>query len=411
MRIAAAIATACLVAAASSGRVEAQSVPPQPSRDADDARRPLIEKSIRWEVGDKIPVEIEPFSFVRLIYESVESDDRYDFIGRNDGFILDSARVGLDANIANQLRLFLSIEAASDTTEDTNNPLGEIEVELRDAFGRWDPFFFVGIQAGQFRAPFSAEELRLRQDLLFVERAVGIEGVLPGRGFEQPGLAVDRQIGVMLSPQRSITLGDFGIDEESPLNPFGFRYYVMAANGNGESQLINDNSELAVFTRFELLYDDYVQLGGAYFYNERTVGDPPNRFDEDDTGWAADALLTPWEAEIFFQYARVETDFPTVGTEDRVQEAWHIQFGYLFRTPWFFIKPGYRYATFDPWASGNDGSGLDLSVFDLQYHTFGFKIGHLTLPITFFFNYTITDEKAPRELDNNRLQLLMQVEI
>ena len=393
------------------GAAFAQTVPPPPSQDVGVEDRSRLLKSVKFEVGELVPVEIEPFSFVRMIYESVENDDRFDFIGRNDGFILDSARVGFDANIADQVRLFFSLEAASDTLEDTNNPLGEIEVEVVDAFGRWDPYYFFGVQLGQFRAPFSAEELRLRQDLLFVERAVGIEGVLPGRGFEQPGLAVDRQLGGMISPGRPITLGDLGVDEDSPWSPLATRYYVMVANGNGESQLINDNSDLAVFSRLEFLYSDFVQVGGAYFYNERSVGDPPNRFDEDDTGWAADLLLTPWDAEFFFQYARVETDFPTTGTEDRVQEAWHVQVGYLFKTPWFSIKPGYRFATFDPWAEGDDGSGLDLDAFDLEYHTFGFRLGHLTLPITFFFNYTITDEESPRELDNNRLQLLAQIEI
>lgn len=76
----------------------------------------------------------------------------------------------------------VSFEGASDVLRAPNTLLGSLSVRLRDAFARWDPFSFAGIQVGQVKAPFQEEELRGTQALLFASRAVGVERVAPGRG-------------------------------------------------------------------------------------------------------------------------------------------------------------------------------------------------------------------------------------
>lgn len=374
-----------------------------PTRADDDApaasASSLMPSWMKWK--EKFGLQLDPWAYVRMGYESVDNDDRYDFIGRNDGFILDNARIGFDASVGEQLSVAFSLEGASDIEVDTNTPMGELDVRVRDAYVRYDPLRYFGIQGGQFKAPFAAEELRSRADLSFVSRAVGQEGVLPGRGFEEPGVQIDRQLGVMISSGQSLPIW----------NEITADYYAMLANGNGDNELLNDNDDLAVIGRIEAHYEDLVTIGAAVLWNKRTAGDPPNQSDDEDTGVATDLLLTPYDGEIFFQYVELDTDYKTVSdTLDRTQRAFHVQVSYLFEIPWMTLTPGYRYAVLDPYADADgDDAGLDLDAFEVDYHTIGVRIGHLELPLSLFVNYTFTEEKEPRELDNDRLQILTQV--
>ncbi len=354
---------------------------------------------VEWKNADWT---ISPWGYVRLEYESVQNDERFSSsapIGRNDGFILDNARVGIDATYRDQLTFLISLEGASDIQEDTNTPIGEIDVRLRDAYVRWDPCRYIGFQGGQFKAPFAAEELRSTSDLMFVSRAVGWEGVLVGRGFEEPSIALDRQLGVMLSPAAPLRFGDFGA-----------AYYFMAGNGNGSNQLLNDNSDLAIIGRLEGLYSNFLTVGVGGFGNERSEGeDPANLARVDDTGVAADLLFNPGPAEIFFQFGQVDSDPQTTGAKVRVRRTWHVQAGYRIDTPWFFnVTPAYRFAQYDPWANADSGAA-NQDARELDYHTLGLRLAHTELPLSLFFNYTFTGEEEPNELHNDRLQVLAQV--
>ena len=356
-------------------------------------------KTFQVPVHDDLKFWIIPFAYLRMEYEHVEDDDRFEFVGDNDGFILENARTGAAFGLGPSLSAAISVEAASDVHEDSNTPLGEIDVRLRDGYLRYDPFEFIGIQGGQFKVPFTAEDLRSRTTLLFVSRAVGQEGVLVGRGFEQDGIGLDRDVGVQLSPRKPIGYRDFG-----------FNYYLMIANGNGENELLNDNDKVAVIGRVEAMFRDFVTLGGAFLTNERRVGTPPNQFNEDDVGFATDLMINPYGLELFFQYEQINTDFKTVDVDDRTQRAWHVQIGYRFKTPWVWVTPAYRFAQFDPFADGGNGSGgLDLDSFELDYHTLGLRLEHPKLPLSLFINYTFTEEESPRDLDNDRFQILTQV--
>lgn len=345
-----------------------------------------------------------PFAYLRIEYLNVADDSRYDFVGVNDGFFLDNARFGAAAGLGQYISAAFSVEAASDQESGTNTPSGEIDVRLRDGFLRFDPIDYAGVQGGQFKVPFTAEGLRATPELLFIDRAVGETGVLVGRGFEQHGLGFDRDVGVLFSPRRILRLRDFGV--ENPTRDIGFNYYLMIANGNGENQLLNDNSSVAIFGRLEALYSNVVTLGGAFLTNDRTVGNLPNQFDENDTGFDIDLMINPYGLELYGQYVRINTDFDTVAVSDRSQEAWHVQIGYRFTTPYVYITPGYRFASFDPFARGG---GTTFDSFELQYQTLGLRLDHPTLPLTFFVNYTFTDEQSPRELNNDVWQMLAQI--
>jgi len=382
------------LAGTSPNPAESRSIAPSTDRFVDRPRQGFL--PLEWTNDDW---RVSPWGYLRLAYESVETDDRYDFIGRNDGFILDNARIGLDIEFRKQLSFLISFEGASDLQADTNTPIGEIDVRLRDVYARWDIHPYIGVQGGQIKAPFAAEELHATADLLFVSRAVGWDGVLVGRGFEEASISLGRQLGFMMSPAAPIRFGDFG-----------FLYYFMVGNGNNENQLLNDNSRLAVVGRAEALYSDFVTLGAAGFMNDRRIGDPPNQAREEDVGVAADIFIHPDPVEIFAQFGQVETDFPTTGVSSRIRRAGHVQAGYRFDTPWgFSFTPAYRYAYYDPWANAGSDATASANRLALDYHTFGLRLTHSSLPLRLFFNYTLTEEQSPRDLDNDRIQVLTQV--
>jgi len=362
---------------------------PSDSAPASAIEAPPEEDPLKIELGSWW---LRPSGFIRIGFESVQKDDRYDFIGATDGFILDSVRLGLGVGYDEQLSAHIALEGASDVAAGINTPQGTLDVRLKDAYFRYDPLRYIGVQIGQFSAPFAAEEIVSRRSLLFASRALGQEGVLPGRGFEEAPIALDRQVGVMLSPAKPIMFGSFG-----------FSTYLMLANGNGANKLLPDSSRPAFIARLELMFKDWIRLGAGYVRNDRREGELPDLFDERDNGVAADLTVQLKGAQALVQFVQMMTSFPTVGSEDRTRRAISAQAGYTFCVPYLHITPAYRFAYYHPWASGGDDA---LDAYELQYHTAGLKLDHADLPLSLIANYTITMEKAPRELDNNRLQIL-----
>jgi hypothetical protein len=339
--------------------------------------------------------DLAVYGYLRAGYDHTMTDDRFAFVGRNNGFVLDSARIGVEGR--NQdfgVTFRLSVEGASDVLNAPNTPIGSLSVRLRDAFARYDPISWLGVQAGQFKAPFQEEELRGTPDLMFASRAVGVEGVPPARGFQTPGIQLDRQVGVMLSPLKPIG-GDFGVT-----------YFVMVMNGNGSNQLLDDNGRFGLVARSEVNYLKYVRVGAALFRNDRTVGAPPNLYNEEDLGITGDVTVKAGGLEVFGAVSRLRTVFPTVGTSARVQLSAHGQIAYRVELPSLFFAPAYRYAYFHPWQEGG-AEGFD--TFSLQYHTVGVRVGMMKLPIQAWINYTLATEAEGRKLDNDRIEILGQV--
>lgn len=343
----------------------------------------------------KNPWELSLFGYLRAGYDFTFKDSRYAFVGRNNGFILDSARVGVDGRYAPlEIAWRVSVEGASDVQLGPNTPIGSLSVRLRDAFARWDPVPWLGMQVGQFKAPFQEEELRGTNTLMFASRSVGVEGVPTGRGFETAGIQLDRQVGVMLSPAKPIG-GDVAAS-----------YYLMVMNGNGGNQLLDDNGRFGLVGRTELGYKEYARLGAAVFHNERTVGTPPNLYNETDVGMTGDLALKIAGLHVLGAVTRLRTTFPTVGTDARIQLAFVGQAGYRFDFPQWFIMPAYRFAYFHPWMGGADET---FDAFRVQYHTFGVRTGLAKIPVQAWLNYTLTAEAPERSLTNDRIELLGQV--
>jgi hypothetical protein len=76
----------------------------------------------------------EPFGFLRLQYAVVQNDPNVAFVGRDDGFQLQNARVGVRGQLDRRAGFVVSIDGAVDEREQINVPEGKLRVGLRDAF-------------------------------------------------------------------------------------------------------------------------------------------------------------------------------------------------------------------------------------------------------------------------------------
>ena len=347
--------------------------------------------------------------YVRAGYEYVQADADQTFVGNNDGFILHNARLNLSGTHAKSGVSFrVGLEGAADLGNELNNPQSELGARLRDGWLRWDPCQWGGLQVGQFKAPFAAEELFSTADLAFVGRSVGIDGVAVGRGNEEGGLGVDRQIGAMLSPAKHLQLG----------GDVGIGYYLMAASGNGGNQALDDNGKPAYYTRLEVSYGELLTVGGAWYLNERSrqLENTPEVIETTQTGMAGDLLVRVAGAELFAQFAQVKTEHDTITVNpEQTSRALSGQLAYLIETSMVHLRPGYRFAMLEPFTDSD--AVADLTKRKVQYHTVGLRADlrpssgspPSVPPLSLHLNYTLTGEEAPFELDNDRFEAIAQL--
>ncbi len=335
--------------------------------------------------------------YVRAQYTRIDDDPNLDFVGRNDGFSISNARLIVDAK-REDVSARISLEGAIDRRDRLNTSAGDVETTLADAWVGYGPFKWLKLRAGRFKPAFDAEELQSTGNLLFIDRAVESRGVEGVEGNNVEGLSLDRQVGVQLSSD-PLMLGG---------SPFGIGYFLSATNGVDADDPVNDNDAVQFTGRLELYWDKIVTLGGAVFLNEQSPFENAeqqsgrSRFDIDQTGIAADLSFDAFGAILFAQYMRVASEFADVpGQPERVQQGYHVQVGY--RAP-FGLIPAYRYAFYDPF----DFDAVSVDLFELQYHTLGLTWLVPDKPLKLQVNYTITVEKEGPELENDRLDALVQ---
>ncbi|MGE0790707.1 MAG: porin [Sandaracinaceae bacterium] len=345
---------------------------------------------------------IAPTGFIRTGYEYVLDDPRYDFVGDNSGFILGNARLGVrGAAPAYGISFVITVDGAVAAHSLANTPQADLAVALRDALIRWDFVDFLGVTVGQFKIPFMAGWMGADGALPFASRAVGLDGVPVGRGFETPGIVVDRELGLSVGSNGPVFVaGDFGLG-----------YYATVFNGNGIDQLLNDNVAPAVAGRLELYWTRDVRVGGAVMWNARTVGSLPDRFEEQDLGVSADITARFVGIELYGHFTMMTTSFVTTGAQDRMRLEVHGSAGYDLPFIDFPFVIAYRFAYYDPWQSGGGGGPVDLGAFELMYHTVGLRVEHPVddIRLTGWLNYTFTVETDARSLLNDRLEVIVQL--
>lgn len=347
---------------------------------------------------------------LRAGYELVQPDDDVLFVGHNDGFFLDQARVGFESSYRGRFfaRLVLDMASVAPGAR-KNDPVQPLLGAARDAYVAWVPsdYFFVAV--GQQFMPFDYEGQVSRGELNFTTRSVAIDGVRAGRGFEVDGLGPDRQVGVVLGAKKA------------PIGPVNLDYRLAVTNGNDKNHRGNDNKLPALFTRLGASLGDWIGLGVAAQLNPRTTGALPNQFTETHTLLAADVRLDVFGIDVLAQgvWRRVSFDDafldpldPNAADQSAGLTGW-IVLDEPFGLPMFGFKPGYRFSYYDPFFSDPHDQLMENTI-SLRYDP------PTPLRLSFFLEGTLLTEHAeldedlrasPRYLDNNRVVALVQFEL
>jgi hypothetical protein len=360
--------------------------------------------------------------YVHVAYRWIQQPQNYNLAGKNNGFQLEDARVGVNVQYKESLAIRVSFDGASEDRINQSFPGGTLTARLRDAYITYaSPWRALRVSIGQMVTPWDLDSLRSDAWLPFVSRSVPVEGVQPNEGRKVLGMGQDRNLGLALHS------GDIGLGGRRA----SIRYELFVGNGNGQNQILNNNNKPAVFGRAELAIWDrggmpadqigpmrgrtdgklpIFGLGIAAQYNPRTGGNPPNLIDETDTGAAIDAIAAFYGVDLEAGFLYLRTKYETLAsTPDLERLGWWAHLRYTIPRIPTELTLGYRIAGYSPRAhlstNAAPGQGAVDSTYDLLYHTVGVGIRPTrTFPLHFEINYTITRESGPNVLDNDRFE-------
>ena len=330
--------------------------------------------------------------FLRLKGAIVQNDPEVAFVGRNDGFLLQNARIGLTGTFRDRILVRLSAEGAADEREGRNDVEGTLRFVLKDAYADLRLVDAAHVRAGRFEAIWDIDEYVGETDRAFIDRGVASRGVLPTQGFETPGLRPGRSLGVAL---RSDTAADLGGAK--------LGYELAVQNGNGELDAENDNDRVAI-SAAALVHSSSVLLIASGRYNPRTEGELPFQQTERDLEGAAGVSVGLGPVRFGAQAYVRHTSFPTTGGPAENSYGGHAQLVATFALgSSLTLSPGYRWGFYEP---------SDLVVADqVQEHTAGLTLASTTWPVRLQLFATHAVEQPGRELDNSRIEALFEVRL
>jgi hypothetical protein len=329
----------------------------------------------------------EPFGYLRLQYVFVQNDPNVAFIGRDDGFELQNARVGVRGDLQNIARFTISIDGAVDERE-RNTPEGTLRVGLRDAYADLWLGGDLMVRGGFFETWVDPQSLVADTQREFIDKPLEIRGVRSTQGFYTPGLPPGRSIGaaVRLEPEEA--------------NKIGFELAVQ--NGADEFSSNNDNDKPAVSAAAMLRLANNGFLVAAARWNPRTVGMLPFRQDETDLQGSVGAQVNAGMFQLGAGAIVQRTTYES--TNGPVQNAFGAHGQLMVKLgaerP---VSVGYRFAILDP---------SSLIVTDrVMEHTAGALIAVPQWRMRLQLSATHVQEQAARALSNSRLQLAAEVSL
>jgi hypothetical protein len=331
----------------------------------------------------------EPFGYLRLQYMIVQNDPNVQFVGRDDGFELQNARVGVRGTYRDRMKFVVAFDGAVDERAQINTPEGKLRVGLRDAYLDTKLAGDIAARGGFFETlidPDALEDATLRD---FVDRPIETRGMRATEGYEVSGLPPGRSLGgaVRLEPGAVATGAKVGFE-------------IAVQNGADEYASNNDNDKPAISAAVvaRLPEHSWVVAGGRY--NPRTVGNLPFRQDEDDlqgtVGGRIDVGPVIVGGGVFVQ----RTSFPTTGGPAQNAFGGHGQL--LVKIPGTLpLAVGYRFGILDP-------SSLILTDRVME-HTAGMTLGVPAYRMRVQLQLTHVVEQSSRALTNDRAQLAAEV--
>lgn len=331
----------------------------------------------------------EPFGFLRAQYIAVQNDANVAFVGRDDGFELQNARVGVRGTLAERVAFVVAIDGAVDEREQVNTPEGKLRVGLRDAFADVVIAGPLTARAGFFHALVDPEALVPDTRRELVDEPIESRGMRATEGYQTAGLPPGRSIGAALRidpavPERGVRVG----------------FELAVQNGADEFSSNNDNDKPAVSATAlaRLPRDGWAMVAGRF--NPRSRGDLPFRQDEDDLQGTAGLRLPLGPVTLGAAGIVQRTTHPTTGGP--VQNAYgaHAQLMVAIPAP-LPLAAGYRFGILDP-------SSL-LATDRVMEHTAGVVLGVPRYRMRFQLQVTHVVEQAARELSNDRAQLAAEL--
>ncbi len=322
--------------------------------------------------------------YVRTLGRWTQNDSGTAFVGRTDGFALQNARLGVQANYKDKVTVVLSIEGAADERTGANDLTGQLAFGLRDAYVDYKLGDNVELRAGHFKPLFDGEENASNESRHFVNRALSSRGVAIGEGFPLIGLGINRDIGVAIRSEPATT-GNFSLGWE-----------VAVQNGNGPNEAAADNDQPAVSGAL-VGQTDALRVWLTARFSKDSDGEFPMRLDSTRLSGAFGFHYAAEKFKVGAQALVRRSTFETSGGGDELAIGVHGELhGRISERLW----AGYRYSMLDP-------SDL-LKIDRLQEHTLG-VVYSPNWYSKFLLNYTLPLEQSGRKLDNQRVELLLHV--
>ncbi len=335
----------------------------------------------------------KPYGFLRLQYRIVRNDPNVSFVGRDDGFELQNARIGVQGSLGTRVRYNVAIDGAVDERQQINVPEGKLRVGLRDAYADVAVSGDIAVRAGYFETLVDPDlDADIQRE--FVDRPIESRGVRATEGYQTQGLPPGRSLGAALRL-------DQGPDPTGTAGPrVGFELALQ--NGADEYASNNDNDTPAASASLLVRLPKQSWVVASARFNRRTDGELPFRRDEDDIQGSVGAKLNAGPVSVGAGVVFVRTLFPT--TNGPVQDAYGAH-GQLMvraggRLPLAF---GYRFGILDP-------SSLFLTDRVME-HTVGAVLGVPALRMRLQLQVTHVREQGARDLTNDRAQIAAELSL
>jgi hypothetical protein len=337
----------------------------------------------------------QPFGYLRVQYIAVQNDPNVAFVGRDDGFELQNARLGVRGALDRRIAFEVAFDGAVDERLQVNTPQGKLRVGLRDAFADVTLAGRLFVRGGFFQALVDPEALVADTARELVDHPIESRGMRATEGFQTPGLTPGRSLGVALRFD-PVAHGPVAHGADGP--SVGFELAVQ--NGADEFSSNNDNDQPAISAAITvgLPRDGWVMAAGRF--NPRTTGDLPFRQDENDLQAIAGLHLVVGPVALGGGVMVQRTSFPTTSGPNQNAFGGHAQ-AMLTIPAGLPLAVGYRFGIVDP-------SSL-IPTDRVMEHTAGAVLGMPRYRMRVQLQLTHVVEQAARELENDRVQLAAEL--
>jgi len=333
-----------------------------------------------------------PFGYLRMQYIAVQNDPNVAFVGRDDGFEMQNARVGVRGDLGMRASFVISVDGAVDERTQVNTPQGKLRVGLRDSFMDVRLSGATVVRGGYFLAWVDPEVLVPDTSREFVDHPLESRGMRSTEGWYTPGLPPGLSLGASIRH-----------DPGQPRDGAAVGYEVAVQNGADEFSSNNDNDQPAVSAAgiLRLPHEGYVIA--AVRWNPRTVGELPFRQDETDYQGTLGAHAVAGPVSVGAGLIVQRTIFESTGGPAQDAFGAHAQLLFRFGGDERPLAVGYRFAVLDP-------SSL-ITTDRVMEHTVGAVMGVPSYRTRVQLQVTHVEEQAERDLSNDRIQLAAEVSL